>query len=180
MTRRSQSRSKDDVLFEVRGNFGEFRSYYRGAGWMSGVGTVEEMIIRQNPDALIVFRLRGQIVGHAIWHGSNTREMRAGDARDANDTRILERFLGGPGEFAELHELWLKREYRGMGIGHRFFDFFEPFIGRQGFSSIVFYAFDPAAVELCRSRGYRDALGVETLGRLSHVLYLPLKTGAGR
>jgi len=170
----------DDVRFLVRCEFDEFRRYYREAGWLPDVGEVEEMIIRRDPDALIVFRVAGRIVGHAIWHGSSTREMRAGDPRDANDTRILEGLLGGPAEFAELHELWLVREYRGKGIGRRFFDFFEAFIRSRGFSSIIYYAFDPAAVDLCRSRGYREAYGVETVGRMSYVLCLPLLKGPGQ
>jgi hypothetical protein len=34
----------------------------------------------------------------------------------------------GQGSFVELHELWFGKEYRGMGFGKRFFDFFEEFL----------------------------------------------------
>ena len=92
-----------------------------------------------------------------------------------NDTEILERLLGGGKDFVELHELWLMKQHMGRGYGKQFFDFFEDFIRKRGHQDIVYYAFDPDAVALCRRRGCKEAYGVEAAGHTCYALYLPLK-----
>jgi GNAT superfamily N-acetyltransferase len=44
----------------------------------------------------------------------------------------------------ELHEIWLIEKYRGKGYGKRFFEFFEEFIRRKGYDSLVYYADHPS------------------------------------
>jgi len=56
----------------------------------------------------------------------------------------------------ELHELWLRKKHRGKGYGKRFFEFFEDFIRKKGYDSIVYYADHPAAITICRNRGWKE------------------------
>ena len=65
--------------------------------------------------------------------------------------------LGPKKEFIELHELWLREPYRQRGYGKLIFDFFEDFVQKKGHDCIVYYAFHPAAIKLCRERGYKEA-----------------------
>ena len=64
---------------------------------------------------------------------------------------------GKKGNIVELHEIWLRKKYRGKGYGTRFFEFFEGFIGKKGYDSIVYYADQPAAIAICRKRRYKEA-----------------------
>lgn len=130
---------------------------------------------------LIVFREDCEIIGHAIWHETNTEEHRKGDPREKEDKEILEGFMGKKRDFVELHELWLTKEHRDKGYGKQFFDFFEDYIRRKGYDSIVYYAFDPAAVAICRKRGYEEAYGLKEPGpygkiETMYVFYLKLGT----
>lgn len=75
----------------------------------------------------------------------------------------------------ELHELWLKREHRGKGYGKKFFEFFEEFVASMGYSHMIYYAYDPTAIAICRRRGYEEAYGVEAAGRICWVFCLSLK-----
>ncbi len=115
--------------------------------------------MRSNPDHLILFKEDTKIIGHMIWHESNTEEHSSGDEREENDRVILRRLGGSGEEFVELHELWLIRERRGRGYGKLFFDFFEAFARQRKSRHIVFYAYDPAAVTICGKRGYRGEFG---------------------
>jgi len=129
---------------------------------------------------LIVFIENDKIIGHAIWHETDTEEHRKGDPREKEDREILHRFMEKGKDFIELHELWLTEEHRGKGYGKRFFDFFEEYIRRKGYDSLVYYAFDPAAVAICRKRGYKEAYGVKEAGpygniETMYVFYLNLK-----
>jgi hypothetical protein len=50
----------------------------------------------------------------------------------------------------------------------------------KGYESIIYYAYHPAAIAICRQRGYREAYGIEEVGpkgevETSYVFYLPLK-----
>jgi GNAT superfamily N-acetyltransferase len=159
------------MKFVVGCNLEEFKKYY---GTLEGLhnflkeqevsdarfgelGAVEESIIRTNSSHLIVWTEDNEIVGHAIWHPSSTDEHRKGDPRDKEDVELLRRLLGRKKDFVELHEIWLKEEHRRKGYGRKFFEFFEDFIRKKGYDSIVYYADYPAALAICRKRGYREA-----------------------
>jgi GNAT superfamily N-acetyltransferase len=169
------------LKFEVGGKIEDFEEYYIAAGlpWVTRapggrVGDVERSYVMSNPEHLILFREDDEIVGHMIWHESNTEEHSSGRVRDEDDRAILRELLSPGEEFVELHELWLMRNRRGRGYGRMFFDFFEEFARRRGFRHVVHYAFDPAALAICRNRGYRDRFGVMSGGEKSHVLCLDL------
>ncbi len=140
----------------------EFKEYYEKNGFAGEQGTgelgiTEEKIIAQDPAHLIVWRENDEIIGNAIWHETSTDEHREGDARDTEDREILRRLLGGRKEnIVELHEVWLRKEYRGRGYGKEFFEFFEEFIKEKGYDAIVYYADHPAAIAICRERGYKE------------------------
>jgi len=120
------------------------------------LGNVEEGIIKRDPSHLIVWREHNEIIGHAIWHPSNTDEHRIGDPRDKEDKKILRGLLGGKKNFVELHEVWLRKKHRGKGYGKRFFEFFEDFVRKRGYDSIVYYTDNSAAIATCRKRGYKE------------------------
>ena len=105
---------------------------------------------------------------------------RGGEPREKEDKEILHGFLGKEKDFIELHELWLRKEYRGKGYGKRFFEFFEEYMRRKDYDSLVYYAFDPAAVAICRRRGYKEAYGLKEAGpygkiETMYVFYLRLR-----
>ncbi len=161
----------------------EFRRYYKEADLPWGeLGAAEESHIISDPSHLIVVREGEQILGHAIWHESNAeKHTREGNLRNEDDRRVLRMLVGQGKEFVELHEIWLRTERRGKGYGKLIFDFFEDFIFRRGHDTIVYYADDPAALAICRERGYKEAYGVEAAGRPVYVLCLSLKErAAGR
>ncbi|MFX1255588.1 MAG: GNAT family N-acetyltransferase [Promethearchaeota archaeon] len=133
----------------------EFRTYYKTA--RGELGVREEEIIKQDSSHLILWRDDHRILGHAIWHESNTEEHKKGDPRDESDRKILKKLLGGKKEFIELHEIWLKEEHRGKGYGKKFFVFFEKFVAKKGYDSIIYYADDPSALAICRRLGYKEA-----------------------
>jgi len=120
-------------------------------------GEVERNWVEKNPSHLIVWLDNNQIIGHAIWHESSSREHSPGDTRDDEDRMNLEDVLGGEKAFVELHELWLTEGHRRKGYGHQFFDFFEEFIKSEGFNTIIFYAYNPAAIAICRKREYKES-----------------------
>lgn len=159
----------------------EFKEYWSRNGYSqehkgySHDRLLEELVdvIKGNFPQLIVWRERGKIVGHAVWHESNTREHRKGVPRDKEDGEALEKLLGGKKDFVELHEIWLIEEHRGKGYGEMFHDFFEEFIKAKGYSDIVFYAEHPAAVAICHKRGYEE--GGYLKGLKEYVFSLSLK-----
>ncbi len=162
--------------------FEEFAGYLTNIGQYTAKGELEKLKIYLDSRLfnLIVFRENDEIIGHAIWHETNTEEHRRGDPRDKEDKEILWRFFGGKKDFVELHELWLTKKHRGKGYGKRIFDFFEEYIRNKGYDSIVFYAFDPAAVAICRQRGYKEAYGLKEAGpygeiETCYVFYLQLR-----
>jgi GNAT superfamily N-acetyltransferase len=81
-------------------------------------------------------------------------------------------FAGPKDNIIELHEIWLRKKYRGKGYGKRFFEFFEELIGRKGYDSVVYYADHPAALAICRRRGYTEDY-LESEGE--YVFYIQLK-----
>jgi hypothetical protein len=54
-----------------------------------------------------------------------------------------------------------------------FHDFFEKFMKGKGYSDIIFYADNPAALAICRKRGYEEREYLE--GAKEYVFYLSLK-----
>ena len=95
-------------------------------------------VVVEDPSQLIVWSEDNKVVGHAVWHESNTEEHRKRDPRDEEDREALERLLGSKKDFIELHEMWLIKEYRGKGYGEMFHDFFEKFMKDKGYSDLVF------------------------------------------
>jgi GNAT superfamily N-acetyltransferase len=150
------------LRFVVGCDLEEFKEYYKINGFAGEQGTgelgiTEEKIVTQDPSHLIVWRENNEIIGDAIWHETSTDEHREGDPRDREDKEILRKLCGGrKGNIVELHEVWLRKKYRGKGYGRRFFEFFEEFIGEKGYDSIVYYADHPAALAICRKRGYKE------------------------
>jgi len=167
----------ESLRFVVSCDFEEFKKYLEKAGRYKGMGELErlESFFKRGLFNLFVWRLDGEIVGNAIWHESNTEEHRKGDPRDQEDMEVLRRLLGGKRDFVELHEVWLLDEYRGKGYGERFFEFFEEYMRGKGHDGIVFYANHPAALAICRKRGYKEGGSVNIEGVAEHVFYLPLK-----
>jgi len=150
------------MRFVVGCDLEEFKEYYRKNGFAGEQGTgelgiTEERIVIQDPAHLIVWREDNEIIGDAIWHETSTDEHRKGVPRDREDREILRKLYGGKkGNIIELHEVWLREEYRGKGYGKRFFEFFEEFIRKKGYDSFVYYADHPAALAICRTRGYKE------------------------
>lgn len=151
----------------------EFKRYYKKLAldkeWQGTFGFTEELdtswekVLVENPDLLFVWRDNDRIIGHAIWHETSTDEHREGDPRDREDREVLRELCGGKKDnIVELHELWLRKKYRGKDYGKRFFGFFEDFIRKKGYNSIVYYADHPAAIAICRNRGWKEGfLGKE-------------------
>ena len=137
-------------------------------------GTTELNYVAQDPSHVILWKDGDQVLGHAIWHESNTDEHRKGVPRDEDDREVLERLLGGRRDFVELHEVWLRREHRGKGYGEQFFQFFENYVSSRGRGTIVYYAFDEAPVAICRRRGYKEASGASSAGKPWIVFYRDL------
>jgi GNAT superfamily N-acetyltransferase len=159
------------VRFDVGCDLEEFREYWGRNGYDGNLDYLMNVVVKDKSQ-LIVWREKGKVVGHSVWHESNTREHREGDARDREDREALQRLLGGKRDFVELHEVWLMEEYRGKGYGRRFFDFFEAFMRSRGYADLVFYAHHPAALAICHARGYKDGGYLE--GLKEYVFYHPL------
>ena len=147
-------------------DFQEFSRYLAKLGQYTAEGELDRLRngLESGRLHLIVFRENDEIIGHAIWHETDTEEHRKGDPREKDDRDILRGFMGKGKDFIELHELWLTQEHRGRGYGKQFFDFFEDYIKRKGYYSIVYYAFDPAAIAICRKRGYQETYGIKGTG----------------
>ena len=123
---------------------------------------------------LIVWRENGKIVGHALWHESNTEEHRKGGSpRNKDDREALEKLLGGKKDFVELHEWWLIETCRGKGYGNEFLGFFEGYMKSKGYADLVFYADHPAGLAAFRSHGYKEGGYVE--GSKEYVFYHSLE-----
>jgi GNAT superfamily N-acetyltransferase len=157
-------------MFEVCCDLEELREYWNRSGYDGNLDYLMNVVVKDKPQ-LIVWRENGKIVGHAVWHESNTEEHRKGDPREKEDTEALEKPLGGKKDFVELHEIWLIKEHRGKGYGEKFHAAFEKFMKDKGYSDIVFYADHPAAIAICRKRGYKEAYMEKEKW---HVFYLSL------
>jgi GNAT superfamily N-acetyltransferase len=164
----------EQVKFEEGCSFEEFRKHIERMGLYTREGELEklETMLGNKLLNLIVWRENGKIFGHAIWHESNTEEHRKGDPRDEEDRKALHRFYGGKRDFVELHDVWLAKEHRGKGHGKPFFGFFEQLMRDKGYDSIIYYSDHPAALAICRKRGYKE----DYLPRLNeYIFYLPLR-----
>jgi len=169
--------------FVVGCDLNQFKSYYEETistpDYLAAVGEsdgrTELNYVAQDPSHVILWKDRDRILGHAIWHESNTDEHRRGSPRDSYDREMLRKLIRGSLDFVELHEVWLGRKYRGRGYGERFFKFFEAFSSNRGHRGIVYYAFDNAAVAICRKHGYKEEYGAKAAGKTCWVFYLDLK-----
>jgi hypothetical protein len=95
----------------------EFKRYHRKLaedaewrgtfGWSEELGESWERVLAKNPSPLIVMKENDGIIGHIIWHESNTEKHRKGEPRDKKDREILRRLLGKK-DCVELHEIWLR------------------------------------------------------------------------
>ncbi|NIO37137.1 GNAT family N-acetyltransferase, partial [Candidatus Bathyarchaeota archaeon] len=119
------------MKFVVGCGLKEFKRYYERLAldreWRGTFGFTEELdtswerVLVENPSLLIVWRENRKIIGHAIWHETSTDEHREGDLRDREDKEILRILCGGKmNDVVELHEIWLRKKYRGKGYGKRF------------------------------------------------------------
>ena len=131
-------------------------------------------VVRSDFSQLIVWEEDSEIVGHAVWHESNTEAHRKGGyLRDKEDREALEKLLGGKKSFVELHEWWLIEKYRKKGYGNEFLDFFEGYMKGKGYSVLIFYADHPAALAAFREHGYKEGEYLE--GSKEYVFYHSLK-----
>lgn len=140
----------------------DLHEYYSSIGTREAtfheLGTDELNHIERDPKHLILWKDSDTIIGHTIWHETTTDEMIPGDPRDDEDKSALySLFEGARDNLVELHELWLRTEYRGKGYGEQFFDFFEKFALKEGFEGVVYYSENPSAISICRRRGYKEA-----------------------
>jgi GNAT superfamily N-acetyltransferase len=160
------------LRFDVGCDLQELREYWNRNGYDGSLDHLMNVVVK-DPSQLFVWRENDKIVGHAVWHESNTEEHRKGDPREKEDKEALEKLLGGKKDFVELHEIWLIKEYRGKGYGEMFHAFFEKSMKDKGHHHIVFYAHHPAAVAICRKHAYRE--GGYLKGLNEYVFYLLLK-----
>jgi GNAT superfamily N-acetyltransferase len=140
----------------------DLHNYFRTLGLtdvkFGELGSTEEEIIKGDLSHLIVWRENNNIIGHAVWHETSTDEHRDGDPRDREDREILRKLCCGKKDnIVELHEIWLRKKHRGKGYGEEFFEFFEEFIKKKGYNSIIYYTDNPAAIAICRNRGWKEA-----------------------
>ncbi len=149
----------------------EFKEYWRRNGYD---GKLDDIInIMKNPTQLIIWKENDKIVGHAVWHESNTEEHRRGSPRNEEDKEALEKLLGGKKSFVELHEWWLIKNCRGKGYGNQSLDFFEAYMKSKGYADLVFYGDHPAALAAFRRHGYRE--GGYLKGPKEYVFYHSLE-----
>ncbi len=165
------------LKFEIGCDFEEFKTYYESI--FDKLSNTEAFLVKQNPEHLIVWRENNLIVGHAIWHEASTDKHRKGEPRNKDDKAILRELFEGKTKLVELHEVWLKKEYRGQGYGNHFFAFFEEFMRQKQYTNIAYYAYHPAALSICRTRGYKEACclqqpGIEGNIETTHIFRIEL------
>jgi len=81
------------MRFLVECDFEEFKGYLRRIGFYKDEDDLKnlEALVSTKLLNLIVWKENSEIIGHAIWHESNTGEHRKGVPRDKEDSQILER-----------------------------------------------------------------------------------------
>lgn len=132
-----------------------FKEYYKISG-RGELGPIEEKIFTDDPSHCILWIENQEILGHVLWHECSTSEHRREDPRDQTDREILESLFGKNQNLIEFHEVWLREQYRGNRHGRKMFEFLEEFIFKKGFKNIVYYADHPAALAICKNRGYKE------------------------
>ena len=160
------------MRFDVGCNEEEFREYWSRNGYDGNLNHLMDAVVKDKSQ-IIVWRENDKIVGHAVWHESNTEEHRKGVFRDKEDREALERLLGRKKDFVELHEWWLIEKFRGRGYGNDFLDFFETFMRSKGYADLVFYADHPAALTAFRKHGFKE--GGYLKGSKEYVFYHSLE-----
>lgn len=160
------------MRFEVGYDIKELREYWNRNGYDGNLDNLMNVVVK-DPSQLIVWRENDKIVGHAVWHESNTEEHRKDNPGDKEDRAALKKLLGKKKGFVELHEWWLIETYRGKGYGNEFLDFFEAWMKNHGHSDLVFYADHPAALAAFRKHGYRE--GGYLKGPKEYVFYFSMK-----
>jgi ribosomal protein S18 acetylase RimI-like enzyme len=160
------------LRFEVGSNLEELREYWNRSGYDGNLDHLMNVVIK-DPAQLIVWKENDRIVGHSVWHESNTIEHRKRDPRDNKDREALKKLLGKKKDFVELHEIWLIKEYRQKGYGNEFFDFFETYMKSKGYADLVFYADHPAALAAFRKHGYKE--GGYLKGAKEYIFYHSLE-----
>jgi len=138
------------------------REYWNRSGYDGDLDYLMNVVVKDSTQ-LIVWKEKGKIVGHSVWHESNTEEHRKGAPRDKEDRAALKKLFGRKKDFVELHEIWLIEKYRGKGYGNEFLDFFEAYMKSKGYVDLVFYAHHPAALAAFRKRGYKEGGYLEGL-----------------
>jgi len=160
------------LRFEIYCDLGELREYWNRSGYGGDLDHLMNVVIK-DPAQLIVWKENDRIVGHSVWHESNTEEHRKSVPRDKEDSEALRKLLGNKKDFVELHEWWLIEKYRGKGYGNEFLDFFQAYMKSLGYADLVFYADHPAALAAFRKHGYRE--GGYLKGLKENVFCLSLK-----
>lgn len=140
----------------------DLHQYYRARKvedtTFSEIGSDERTHIESDPDHLIVWVEHGVIIGHCVWHETSTEEHSPGNPRSDDEIEFYRGlFEGKRTNLVEMHEVWLKSEFRGSGYGEQFFSFFEEFARKRDFEGLVYYTDNQAAIKLCQRRGYREA-----------------------
>jgi GNAT superfamily N-acetyltransferase len=174
------------VRFDVGCDLDEFRRYQRNSGiheYLKSVGVtdvvygelgpIEVAHIERDPSHLIVWREDSEIIGHVIWHEERIEGFRRPEEEEVR--MVLERLLGEKRGFVELHTVWLEEKHREKVYGKKFFEFFEDFAKKRGFDSIVYYSGNPAVIDICRKRGYKEDVLSYPEKEKWHVFYLLLK-----
>ena len=148
------------MKFEIGYDFEKIKKDYITV-WGENVYEETKNLIVKNPSYLIVMLLNKNVIGWAIWHESDVSNHRKGHSRDVLDSEILIKLIGMKKDFIELHELWIMEKFRGFKYGTQFFAFFEDFVKKQKYNSIIYYADHKAAIEICRKRGYKELYNSE-------------------
>jgi len=69
------------MRFVVGCDFEEFKRYSKRDGVRADL-EVLKILLPKDSSCLIVWKENNEIIGHAIWHETNTEEHRKGDPRD--------------------------------------------------------------------------------------------------
>lgn len=91
-------RTDENMRFDVGCDLKELEEYWGRSGYDGNLGYLIKAVVKDSSQ-LIVWRDNNEVVGHAVWHETNTEEHRKGYARDREDREALEKLLGKKKEF---------------------------------------------------------------------------------